>query len=136
MIIKNIFLNQIIPKLSLNFNLKISESLNNILNIEECKCKFYINKVSNDIVIIKVIFNYKDLNINPLDTSCLNTSILRDYNIENKVLTTLNRLSESKNSIYYIIKSPEKIIDFKENGIPTLKTLGEIYYTKNLNNTK
>lgn len=127
---KNIFLNQIIPKLSLNFNLKISESLSNIVNIEECKSKFYIDKVSNDIVIIKVIFNYGDLNINPLDTSCLNTSILRDYNVENKVLTTLNKLSESKNSVYYIIKSPEKIIYFREKGIPTLKTLGEVYYTK------
>lgn len=127
---KNVFLNQIIPKLSLNFNLKISESLSNIISIEECKCKFYIDKVSNDIVIIKVVFRYGNLDINPLDINSLNISILRDYGVENKVLTSLNKLTEYKNSIYYVIKSPDKIIDFKENGISILKNLGEVYYTK------
>lgn len=133
---KNLFLNKTLPKFSKHFNLKISDDLNENIKIEKCNPKFYIDKTVNDIIIIKVLFNYKDLNINPLDTTLLNTSILRDYKTENKILITLNNLCEYENSLYYFIKSPEKIINFKENGIYILKDLGEIYYTKNFKKYK
>lgn len=127
---KNSFLNEILPKFSMRFNLKIADSLSKIIKIEECKCRFYIDKASNDIIIIKVIFKYGEIDINPLDQNILNTSILRDYKVENEVLTTLDRICETKNSIYYIIKSPDKILKFKSEGINSLKSLGEVFYTK------
>lgn len=127
---RNTFLNDILPKFSMRFNLKIADSLSNIINIEECRCKFYIDKTCNDIIIIKVIFKYGELNINPLDQNLLNTSILRDYKVENQILTTLDKICETKNSIYYIIKSPDKILKFKDEGINLLKSLGEVFYTK------
>lgn len=133
---KNIFLNQILPKFSKHFNLKISNKLNELIKIEKCTTKFYIDKTINDVIIIKVIFNYGNLDINPLETTLLNTSILRDYRTENNVLITLNNLCEYQNSLYYFIKSPEKIINFKTNGIYSLKNLGEIYYTKNFKKYK
>ncbi len=127
---KNDFLNNILPKLSMRFNLKISEDLNKIINIETCKCKFYIDKTSNDLIIIKVIFKYGKTEINPIEENILNTSILRDYKTENRVLNKLEDFCESKNSLYYIIKSPEKILKFKDEGIKSLKEFGEIFYTK------
>lgn len=133
---RNIFLNQILPKFSKHFNLKISNKLNELIKIEKCNTKFYIDKTVNDTIIIKVIFNYGNLDINPLETTLLNTSILRDYKTENNVLITLNNLCEYQNSLYYFIKSPEKIINFKTNGIYSLKNLGEIYYTKNFKKYK
>src|SRR5699024_9215552 len=79
---KQLFLNKTLPKFSKYFNLKITDDLNENIKIEKCNPKFYIDKTVNDIIIIKVLFNYKDLNINPLDTTLLNTSILRDYKTE------------------------------------------------------
>lgn len=133
---KSLFLNEILPKFSKHFTLKISENLNNLIEIKKCKTKFYIDKTINDIFIIKVIFSYDELNINPLDTSSINNSVLRDYKTENNVLVNVNNLCEYQNSVYYFIKSPEKIINLKENGIHILKSLGEVYYTKNFKKYK
>lgn len=133
---KNYFLNKTLPELSKYFNLKIDDTLNDIIKIENCKTKFYIDKAPNDIIILKVIFNYGEHNINPLDTSVFNNSVLRDYKTENNVLNSLNNICESKNSLYYLIKSPDKIVEFKENGIKCLRELGEIYYTKNFQKYK
>lgn len=133
---KNSFLNQTLPKLSKNFNLKISDSLNDSIKIENCITKFYIDKTINDIILIKVVFNYGDVSINPLDTSLSNTNVLRNFKLENEILITLNNLCENQSSLYYLIKSPDKIINFKETGLPYLKSLGEVYYTKNFKRYK
>ncbi len=133
---KNSFLNQTLPKLSKNFNLKISDSLNDNIKIENCITKFYIDKTVNDIILIKVVFNYGDVSINPLDTSLSNTNVLRNFKLENEILITLNNLCENQSSLYYLIKSPDKIINFKENGLTSLKSLGEVYYTKNFKRYK
>lgn len=132
---KSMFLNQIIPKFSRYFNLKLDD-LNEKLTTENCNPRFYIDKTVNDTVIIKTIFNYGDLNINPLDTSSSNTYILRDYKKENSILMMLNNLCEHQNSLYYFISSPEKILEFKNTGIQDLKKFGEIYYTKNFKKYK
>ncbi len=131
---KNKFLNNVIPKFSRYFKLKI-DYLNKNTYVK-CNPRFYIDRTSNDTIIIKPVFNYGELNINPLDTSQLNTSILRDYEKENKILVMLNNLCEYQNSIYYFINSPKKILEFKNLGIHNLKELGEIYYTKNFKEYK
>lgn len=133
---KSSFLNKTLPELSKHFNLEIHENLSDIIKIEHCVTKFYIDKTPNDIIVLKVVFNYGGQNINPLDDSISNNSILRDYQTENSILNSLNNICECKSSIYFLIKSPNKIVEFKEEGIKTLRELGEIYYTKNFQKYK
>ena len=133
---KSSFLNKTLPELSKHFNLEIHENLSDIIKIEHCVTKFYIDKTQNDIIVLKVVFNYGEQNINPLDDSISNNSILRDYKTENSILNSLNNICECKSSIYFLIKSPNKIVEFKESGIKKLRELGEIYYTKNFQKYK
>ncbi|MEW8955435.1 SNF2 helicase associated domain-containing protein [Clostridium sp.] len=133
------FASFILPKIKHIGRVFFEEGVKKLFYEEELKCEFYIDK-NEDTIGLKVIFIYEDMRFNPLHNESKITSpngiLIREVDKENSILETIGELGFAKEEENLTLRGDEEIIDFIVEGVKTIQTLGEVYYSEEFKKVK
>lgn len=100
--------------------------------------RIYLDKVKEGVT-AKIIFDYGDIQFNPLNEITENKGekiFVRDIARELKLLKILNDFGYEKCNDAFMISNEEKIVDFLTVGLVKLQKYGEIYYSEEFKKMK
>lgn len=124
-------LRRLVPDLNyLSDNVGLSDRVREKVVIEECKLRFYFDKIRKNVVLVtKVKYGIYEFNIFEEYSGKV---IYRDFKKESKVLRLLSTLGfERKENRFYLTGGDDYIFSFFKNQIGKLQDIGEVFYSEN-----
>jgi len=120
------FCSAVIPQISKYANIISDMEIPDNFKIQTLSSNIYLDTNSQGFVYANVVFNYGDVEINPLRKNSVDNTIARNLIEEAKIQAALDNVGFKKTSVKYLMTDENDIYEFLTSGINTLTTLCEV----------
>ncbi len=120
------FYSAVIPQISKYAKVTSEFKLTDNFKIQPLSTNIYLDTNSQGFIYANVVFNYGDIEINPLRKSITNNSIARNLVEEAKIEATIENAGFRKTSVKYSMTDENSIYEFLTGGINILTKLSEV----------
>jgi len=120
------FYSAVIPQISKYARVTSEMEIPNNFKIQTLSSNIYLDTNSQGFVYANVLFNYGDVEINPLRKCSADNSIARNLIEEAKILAAIENVGFNKTSVKYSMTDENNIYEFLTSGINTLTSLCEV----------
>lgn len=120
------FCSAVIPQISKYAKVTSELELKDNFKIQPLSTNIYLDTNSQGFIYANVVFNYGDIEINPLRKSTTDNSIARNLIEEAKIEAAIDNVGFRKTSVKYSMTDENNIYEFLTSGINILTKLSEV----------
>ncbi|MDD4779869.1 MAG: SNF2 helicase associated domain-containing protein [Tissierellia bacterium] len=120
------FCSSILPLISKNSTVNSHNKIIDKYKIQPFTSSIYLDTNSQGFIYANVVFNYGDIEINPIRKISTDNNIVRNIIEEAKIITAIESLGFIKTSVKYSMKDESNIYEFLTSGISKLMSICEV----------
>jgi SNF2 family DNA or RNA helicase len=120
------FCSAVIPQISRYAKVTSEFEIPDNYKVQPLSTTIYLDTNSQGFIYANVVFNYGDIEINPLRKATADNSIARNLVEEAKIEATIENAGFRKTSVKYSMTDENNIYEFLTGGINILTKLGEV----------
>jgi len=120
------FCSSVLPQISKHAIVKSDVEMLDKFKIQPLSSSIYLDTNSQGFIYANLVFNYGDIEINPLRKCSSDNTIARNLIEEAKIITAIENVGFNETTIKYSMKDENSIYEFLTSGINVLTQLCEV----------
>jgi SNF2 family DNA or RNA helicase len=130
------FCSSVLPQISKNSTVNLNKEITDKYKIQPFISSVFLDTNNQGFIYATLIFNYNDVEINPLRKLSSNNNVVRNLIGEAKIITAIENLGFIKTSVNYSMKDEDNIYEFLTSGISKLASICEINISEDFKKIK